>query len=452
MYSSGLALALALLVLAGGTPGCAQEPALARAQNLFLITADTWRGDHLLGERAGQPLTPELDAFSSRSLRFTTASSVSTETSPGVAGILTGLFPHRAGVIYNLHILPATVPTLASVLRKAGFATAAWVANPVIRSDFGFGRGFGDFEFLHRRPPQHKARAEELSRRAREWLQEQSGEQRVFAWLHYMDPHGPYEPPAEQRALFPVEAFDAQPKIALLPEGNDTGHGGIPYYQRHGEPDASRDGRDYLARYAAEVRYLDGEIGRFLSHLDAQGWLENSIVVVTSDHGEALAGDHGYYFSHGNDLTQDQIHVPLLLYYPGCRGGQALTHPVSTVDIVPTVMSLLDLPALADVDGASLLSAEERPLMSETLYEVSVREGAWKLRQRKESGALRLVNLDTDPAEASNRLDREAERARTLERRLQDLQSRKKLGTPISRVDLSEDHRKELEALGYLAE
>jgi len=450
--ATGLALLLSTSVALGWMVGCRDAADPAPPGNLFLITADTWRGDHFLERRAGEPLTPKLEAFAARSVTFTDASSVGNETSPGVAGILTGLYPHRSGVVYNMHILPKTVPTLASILRENGFATAAWVANPVVRADFGFGRGFEDFEFLRRRPPQHKARAEELTKRAWAWLQERPRGQRVFAWLHYMDPHGPYDPPAEQRALFAPEGFDGPESIDLLPEGDDSGRGGIPYYQWHPTPDGSRDGRDYMARYAAEVRYLDEQVGALLSLLEEGGWLENSVVIVSSDHGEALVGDNGFYFSHANDLTQDQVHVPLLLFCSACEAGSSVNRPVSTADILPTALRLLGVPLPAELDGEHLLSDTERAVMSETLHEISVRKGAWKLRWNKKWGATSLVDLASDPSEAGNHLQDAPQAAAEIEEILQKLQALEMQGASISRTDLSDEERRELQALGYVSE
>ncbi len=441
---------LVLLIGALFVAACGGAQRHSPPKNVILITVDTWRGDHLSAQRAGQALTPELTAWASRMILFADASSVGTQTSPGVAGILTGLFPYRSGVVSNQHVLPATVPTLASKLREAGFVNAAVVANPLLRAGFGFEAGFDHYELVERASGEPKARASELVHRALGWLDERPTSRRFFLWLHFMEPHGPYVPPQDVLALFPSEQFDAPRELELLAKGDNSGRGGIPHYQWKPIASRSRDGRDYLARYAAEVRDLDGELGRLLVRLERDGLLDDSAVVLSSDHGEALAGDNGFYFSHGNELTQDQVHVPLLVYYPGCTPGAVVANPVSTVDIFPTVLAILGLPEQRDVDGRNLLAEAESDVMSETLHEVSLRAGSWKLRAGKTAPrAPRFFDLALDPREDAVR-PVAAERARELGTRLRELRARPRQAPSISRFHLDEERRRELEELGYL--
>ncbi len=186
------------------------------ARHLVLITVDTWRGDHFLQSRADHRLTPYLDEFAKKSIVYSKASSVSNCTSPGVAGILTGLLPQRTGVINNAHFFPEEVPALASTLSRNGFVTVAFISNPVLNKRYGFGRGFDTYRVLRRAKPQHKARAPQITKYALTWLdRREATDERVFLWLHYLEPHGPYEPPPETLELFPKEAFEAPRQIPL---------------------------------------------------------------------------------------------------------------------------------------------------------------------------------------------------------------------------------------------
>ncbi len=453
------ALAAAALVSGcGSSAGEEDGPAAAPAppRDVVLITVDTWRGDHFDAERAGIPLTPALSAFAGSGVRFTDAYSVASETSPGVSGFLTGLVPRRSGVVVNAHMLPAGAPSLATTLADHGFATTAVVSNPVLRPGMGFEQGFDDYRLVPYDPGSGvpKARAADVTDAALaafDALPEDAAGR--FLWVHYLDPHGPYLPPADLRELFPVERFEAPRDIPLL--SDQSGRGGIPVYQRQGLRPPTRDGRDYLARYAAEVRSMDREAGRLLDGLASRGVLDRAVVVFTSDHGEALAGDHGYYFSHNNGLTEDQIHVPLVVRCPGCPFGRAVDRPVSTVDVVPTVLARLGLsgPPGVELDGIDLFGpqAGSRPfaVFSQRGREVAVREAGWKLIWRHGRDPM-LFDLATDPGELTDLASGHPDRVAELVARVRDLRARPAVARAERREMGTPAEREELKALGYL--
>jgi arylsulfatase len=428
----------------GGTP----EP----PRHLVLITVDTWRADHFDTERGGTPLTPELARFADAGLRFTSARSVASETAPGIAGILTGLVPRRTGVLANPHVLQREVPALATLLAGAGFATAAVVSNPVLRPASGFDQGFEHYEWVRRRD-ERKTPGDRVTDAALARVDALAlpPERRLFLWVHYLDPHGPYLPPEETRRLFPAAAFEADREVPLLPRGDHTGRGGVPAYQQRGLSPVSRDGRDYLARYAAEVRFMDGEVGRLLEGLTARGILDRAVVVLTADHGEALAGDHGFYFSHGNGLTQDQVDVPLVVRWPGCPAGETVERPVSTLDVVPTVLALLGAPGPRGqlLDGTDLLGDGSPFVYGESRHQVSVEEGEWKAIWRPD-GSAALYRLSDDPGELRDRAAEHPDRLAALAARLREVRRREVLAEPLTRGRRSRREEQELRALGYL--
>lgn len=439
-----LGAALSLLACQAGQ----REPVW---RHVVLITVDTWRGDHFGGEVAGVELTPHLARLAGRSIRFAKASSVAAVTTSGVAGILTGLLPERSGVVVNDHKLPPTLPTLATLLAEEGFETGAFVANPVLNPGYGFENGFQHYEPVRRERPFRKAKADAVNRAALTWLDGISPEaSRILLWVHYMEPHGPYEPPPEHLALFPLEAFDAETDIPLLPEGRNGGGGGIPHYQQIGALPASTDGREYMRRYAAEVHFLDEQIDRLLDELERRGILSRAALVLAADHGEALAGDQGFYFSHDNGLTEDQIWVPLMLYYPGCEGGRVIEQPVSNIDILPTLLDLSGIARPGNLDGSTLLGEPPQHVFSQTDREQSVREGAWKLRVSKRSGNLVLTDLSTDPRERRDFSAEHAEVRDRLRAALARLRQKPALAPSIRREPVNADQRERLKALGYL--
>lgn len=447
-----LLLACALLIA-----GCGGRPSIPPPRHLILITVDTWRADHAFTELAGVPLTPRLSELAAESTRFTQASSVADETTPGVTGFLSGLIPRRTGVLVNVNVVPQELPTLATVLQGAGFATRALVANPVLAPGFGFEHGFDHYRLLDRPKGRFKAQADALTDAALRALDEDLAEggkdRRLFLWVHYLDPHGPYRPPEATRKLFPDSRFGSTPRpVPLLDRGDHSGKGGIPGYQRRGLDPPPVDARDYLARYAAEVRFLDAQVGRLIDGLKARGVLDQSLLVLTADHGEALEGDHGYYFSHNNGQTADQIHVPLLLRCTGCPRGRVIDRPVSTVDVLPTVLELLGLGDLQEdvkTDGIPLLDDRPRLVVSQGHKEISLRSGDWKAIWKQGREPV-LYDLRNDPDERHDLAAEQPERLRELSRALREVRARSVVSHATVRGRLRQRAREALRDLGYL--
>lgn len=429
--------------------GCG--PRIPVAKHLILVTVDTWRADHAFAERVGVPLTPRLTELAAESTRFTQASSVADETTPGVTGFLTGLVPHRTGVLVNVHVVPPEVPTLATVLHGEGFVTRALVANPVLGPGNGFEHGFDHYRLLEPAGGRVKARADALTDAALRGLdQDLATNGRLLLWVHYLDPHGPYRPPEEYRDLYPVDRFGATARpVALLDHGDQSGLGGVPAYQQRGFERPSRDARDYLARYAAEVRFLDAQVGRLIDGLRSRGILDESLLVLTADHGEALEGDHGYYFSHDNGQTSDQIHVPLMIRCPGCPQGRVIDRPVSTVDILPTVLDRLGLDVKVATDGIDLLSDRPRLVVSQGFRQISVRSGDWKgiWQAGRKPG---LYNLRRDPRERHNLATKRPRKLQELTRAMHGVRRRSILARATVRTHTNQRLRESLRALGYI--
>jgi arylsulfatase A-like enzyme/Flp pilus assembly protein TadD len=288
-----------------------------RGFNLLLVTVDTLRAD-VIGAYGGPPgLTPELDRLAAAGVRFSSAYAHAPMTLPSHASILTGEYPFRHGVRDNgTFRLDGTRVTLAEALRDAGYRTAAFVGAFVLDVRFGLSQGFdryddyyddqGDaagFHFAERR-------AAEVLEPAADWIQEGDGP--WFAWVHLFDPHAPYAPPA-------------------------------PYLEGRRE-----------RPYEGEVAYVDATLGHFLEGLEPEV-LERTLLVFTSDHGESL-GEHGEQ-THGAFAYNSTLHVPLIVWAGSGITAAVEDAPVGHVDVVPTVLDLLGLPALASVQGTSLVGS-----------------------------------------------------------------------------------------------
>lgn len=426
------------------TPGCRTDV----PPNVILITVDTLRADWVGRSIAGREVTPNISALARKGTLFTAASSVGSETSPGTAGILSGLLPMRTGVFENRHMLPEDVPTMADHLRVAGFRTAAVVTNPVLLARYGFGRGFEHYEVIAPRGNEPKARARAAFDRALDVITEVRRSAPLFLWVHLFEPHGPYQPAAEDLSVWQLEDFVGPSGVPPCPNGGQGGWRCIPAYQRVANQN-SGDSREYLRAYAGEVRSLDRELGRFLSHPRLRERLDHSLLILTADHGEALAGDHNFFFSHGHQMTQDQIAVPLIVVGPGFA-PKTVANPVSTVDIFPTVTAVAGIDPPAATDGRDLRRPERQPGAGMGRNEAFVRSGDWKLRVKLQDGGVRLFHLGEDPGET---LDRAAEMPVQLEhlgRLLAEINRRPVLARAAVRGKPKTEETEHLRSLGYL--
>jgi len=317
-----------------------------RPHSVLLVTVDTLRADRLGLHGHVRDTSPWLDAFAERATVFENATTPRSKTTPAIASMLTGLYPHHHGVRTLYQPLPPERVTLAEILDAAGYETTAFVSNFVLRSDFsGFERGFDlyDDRLPTREPnrPVFERTAKETCDAVRDWI---SAGPRTpfFVWIHLIDPHGPYLPP---RRVF--EPTSSRP----LPEGT------IPEYQDTGSDDLE----DYVARYDGEIRHADEEIGALFTDLSRAGFLEDAVFLFTADHGEGF-GEHGEWFEHGADVFEPCARIPFVLRVPGGRGaGTRVRAPVSLVDVVPTILDALGLRTNLRFDGVSLLPMLERP-------------------------------------------------------------------------------------------
>ncbi|WP_458208978.1 sulfatase [Haladaptatus sp. NG-SE-30] len=303
--------------------------------NVILLSADALRADHLSCYGYDRKTSPELDRLASESLRFTNAYSASSHTREAVPALLTGKFPDKA--INKSYRLASE--TVASVLSREGFATAGFHSNPYVSRAYGFDEGFDKFDDdLHfgkhkfialaqrafdKLRNRHYARAWEINERSLEWIDSLDDGQPFFLWNHYMDTHGPYEPPEEYREIFHDKRVSDKDAQAL-------------YKRAIQKPNSITDGEreQLIDLYDAEIRLNDEYIGRFLKSLSERGLLENTLIVITADHGDAF-GEHGY-FEHPRYLHQELTHVPLFVRVPDGT-SETVDAPVSTLDVAVTI-------------------------------------------------------------------------------------------------------------------
>lgn len=364
-------LALAGIVAFAGCSG--EQP--AKLDSVVLITLDTLRADHVSSYGGSPVQTPNLDALAARGVRVDQAWSTVPLTTPAHASILTGLYPPSHGVRNNARFrLTEDVTTLAEALGGGRRATAAFVGSFTTSRIFGLAQGFDTFDDDMGRDPRGRQLSSRTGDRvvagAAAWLREHA-DRPFFLWVHLYDPHSPYFAPP-------------------------------PFQGRHG-------GHPYLDA----VAFTDALVGDLLGALDEAGATARTVVVATSDHGEGL-GDHGEP-EHGYLLYEHAVRVPLIVAAPGkIAPGESMHGPASLVDIVPTVLGLMDAAVPEGVQGVDLLdpghgaALHERPLYAETLYPheefdwsalYALRLGDYKY---VESPSPEVFELAADPAEQND--------------------------------------------------
>jgi len=385
-------------------------------ENVILLSADALRADHLSCYGYYRETSPVLDELAEESIRFTNAYSASSHTREAVPALLTGKYPDVA-IDSKYHL---ATDAIASTLSEKGFATAGFHSNPFVSRAYGFNQGFDVFDddlhlgqhklialaqrALDKFRNRHYARAEEINERSLEWIDSLDDGQSFFLWNHYMDTHGPYEPPGDYATLYADQGSSGRDAQSL-------------YQRAISDPKSiSEAERELLLNlYDGEIRYNDAQIGEFLNELRERNLPEQSLLIVTSNHGDAF-GEHGYY-EHPRYLHDELTHVPLLVKPPGGR-NERVERYVSTLGVASTInnfvcdnseFSLLD-PSTVDTDtdvgadpnlGPAAGPDGDRSVFSQTRsehshiqrYAVRSNEGAAFCERDTETGAVEFTEV-----------------------------------------------------------
>ena len=336
---------LATLALAGALAACGGADGGGGGRSVLLVTLDTTRADHLSCYGYPQEITPVLDGLAERGVLFDRAYAPMGQTLPSHATLFTGLWPREHGALENHFLLGGDVTTLAEDLAGRGYVTAGVVGTRVLDADTGIAQGIDQWDEDDMRREGGKKfaerKADEVVDRTLAWadrlVDAGDGDRPYFLWVHFFDPHLPFEAPAEFR-----EQIDDDAVAELVADMR-------PRFRRVGE-EAGTDPMprmiDYWADYAAEVRFTDHQLGRLLDGLDARGLMDDTVVIVVGDHGEGLL-EHGVR-THGVSLFDEVMRVPLIIAAPdGELAGTRVDEPVSIRDVRATVASL------AAADGGS---------------------------------------------------------------------------------------------------
>lgn len=434
--------------------------------NVVLISVDTLRADHIGAYGYHRPTTPHIDSLARDGILFEQAICQNTNTNPSHASILSGYYPRFHGSWDNFYLMREDVPLLQETFRRARARTAAFVSGYTLKDKIcGLSRGFDvyDDDFTGK-----ERRGDLTMDRALDWLQKHSDD-RFFLFIHLFDPHGPYNPPPTLAAAFPPEKPSQEVPVER-----------IPRYQRlpTGAPagETWTDLQVYKARYDAEVAFADSQVGRLLDELDRLELSDSTVILLTSDHGEAL-DERSHLLDHGAGIGDEEIRVPLILRLPDRRlAGTTFPGQVQSIDITPTLAAAVGLEYPHPTQGKNLLPLAEVKGPSahpHAFTETRMVPGRWRdrgydLRPGETLKAVRsprwklvvfpgrrgdyheLYDLQEDPGEHRNVHRQQRDAATVLEQRLDGFLAMPTRRNPTANPDTDIETRDIFCTLGYL--
>ena len=382
-----VAIILVVASLGAATPGADDAP--TKPRNLIIVSIDTLRADRLGCYGNDRPTSPAIDRIASEGVLFEDASAPSPWTKPSHASLLTGLYPSRNGAVTMDSKLREDVVHLASHLAERGFQQLKYV--PFVQGD---------------------RKSSPVTAPAIEMLRKRDRSKPLFAFVHYMDVHSDYLSLPKYEKMF-VRPYD----------GHADGTTQQLYRFAAGQFDLNKkDAAHLLDLYDAGIRQIDDQLARLFGFFRDEGLLDDSLLVVLSDHGEEFL-EHGSVL-HGHTQFQEVVRVPLIFRGPGVPAGKRLPAPVSLIDVMPTSLAQLELPVPEGLDGVPLRGLWRQPAAQLgprlLFFEADVvfpppgpgavpvgpyraaRDGRFKLHLDVDSGDVGLFDLSKDPAETVN--------------------------------------------------
>jgi arylsulfatase A-like enzyme len=390
---------------------CGNEP----SYNVVIITIDTLRSDRLGCYGYDRPTSPRIDRFAEAGALFENVVCQSSQTLPSHASIFLGTTPRTNLTISHESVVEEKEETLAEILKQRGYVTGAFISSHALDSKYGLNQGFDTYWEVHKEasiPERQALKVRETDATTAmgvlPWL-EQHADSKFFLWVHWFHPHRPYDPPPRYH-----EAF-ASGYTGTASSDPDF----IMKVWREGIQLAPEDVAYLSGCYDGEVAFSDAQVGHLLDALSSMNLMENTIVILTADHGELLY-EHENYFGHDIALYDECIMVPLIMHIPGpVPAGQRIGELVQSLDIFPTVLDLLDIRCPRRAEGKSLMPllegggeptteaafSETFPFPEKCEPRHAVRTADAKLiwkEVRQAPLVKEYYDLDTDPVETDN--------------------------------------------------
>jgi arylsulfatase A-like enzyme len=420
-------------------------------QRVILVSVETFRRDHVHAYGYPRATTPTLDAMIAAGTSFDRHWASAPYTHPSLASLITGLVPTRLGFVDNIPTLGGDLLTAAQLFARAGYVTAGFSVQYVLSNRYGLNKGF----HYYRNHP-NDVPAGELTKELLPFL-EAHGQDNLFLWVHWFDPHGPYRPPAAYRQRFTNDATWAADTRTFKPGTAQEGTPDIPpYVLDKGQVER----RHYVAGYDGDIAYWDDEFGKLWRFIQSKGWAEDTLVVVTADHGESL-GDHDRTFCHGS-LYEHDLHVPMVMWGPGrVPAGARVTAPTSHVDVLPTLLDHAGLTPPPGLHGGSLrgVTSTRTGGLPAALAVVgrgenlrwAARDGDTKVILDRQGRLVSAWDLAADPGELRDLLGAAPKTARDLAKSVQAWLATGAWAPPATRQQsLDDEDVQRLRELGYV--
>lgn len=416
--------------------------------NVILVSIDTLRADHLGCYNYPKNTTPNIDSFTDDCIVFTKCFAQCSSTLSSHSSMLTSLIPsHHGASFYRKDPLPKKIVTMAERLKKNGYKTASFNDGGQIDPKFGLNQGFNTYKSNKNKYDRYSFL--NIVKQGIMWLEKNSNE-KFFLFLHTYETHSPFTPKESYLKLMEIDYAGDLPKNTTKSIIRRINSGKLEITEA--------DRLHILNTYDAEIRSVDDSFQYFLDYLKRMKLYDNSIIIFTSDHGEEF-NEHGIMATHSHTLFNELLYVPLIIKLGRSEYSSTKIHEmVRSVDILPTVLDILNLDSRSQMDGVSLLPMIKKSPKKYELFAISERdmketlkpecwsiiEGRWKLYNST------LYDLETDPFETIDVSDENMEiKARLRRGALRYMQQRRVLGKR-AKVKLDKESIEKLKALGYI--
>jgi arylsulfatase A-like enzyme len=415
--------------------------------NIILITIDALRADHLGVYWYPYQTSPHIDDFAKKSSIFEQAYCTIPKTSASIASLMTGLHPLVHKTKPNRGELNEKYITLAEALKLKGYFNFAILDNANLSQGFKFHQGFDYYKGVWNEIEDKKDSTPYITNTILDFLGTNK-KAPFFLWAHYIEPHAPYMPPNQY--------VEERPKGRIINEIKQKVVVGIGEQLR----DDSSEGH-FLALYDGAVKYIDDEFGKIINLIFQKGYEKNTIIIISSDHGEEL-GEYNLFFDHGPLTSNSSTRIPLIVYMPGQK-NRRIMYPVSLMDIYPTILSQVGLSVPYEIQGENLFEND-----SQRLLFISAVNNNWAVVYKN----LHLVNINSplpeilglehrylfdiykDPYEKENIVSQYITMQNFMEKKYWEFheESTKRSGpnVNIKEPSLSEKELKNLKSLGYI--
>jgi len=424
--------------------------------NIVLITIDTLRADHLSCYGYERKTSPNIDKIAEKGIIFKNVIAPSSWTAPSMASLFTSVYPINHGVMHGIgykknknkqEVFSEELITLAEILQY-DYTTFGVASNLHLNDKFGFARGFDYFKCLSFLP------APSVNKVIYSWEDKIKKSDKFFLWVHYFDPHNPYE------ARKPwIGRYTSKALIQRLNLSKKPWHKLLKIIGK--EPQALSN---LIALYDSEINYVDLYIGELFQRFELD---KETLIIITSDHGEEFL-EHGE-LGHGNNLYQETIHIPLIIKLPHSSKKEIVEKYVNLIDIMPTILNILDINPPEQTLGKSLWG-DKRPLLwlkrlifrkkkseysfsqlDETSILKTIITPEWKYIYNYKDETEQLYNIKSDPLELYNLVGKNIKQRNKLKEQLFNWVSySKKYPTKKNPFQLSPEEKEELKKLGYI--